>query len=927
MSRAQGVTEAVGSWWRSTASASVLLLRRRLGRDLVLLCTWIVLAACACTIASAGPRLMVHTVDVGAQEAVAQAGPRADLVVQFPVGQQRPWILDKVVAPGDVLRVASQIKDHLPPALQQVSQGTTVTVVSQQTDAAPSEDLSSQSAARLRVSIGLLGDAAARDVTIADGLLPTDGPQSADAPVDVVISTAAAAASSLRVGSVLSLHDSSAGPDARTLPLRIVGVVDRTSPSTGPSPWTDLPGMWHPAGGDGDLSRYVDIVVLTMPNGIEKAADFFGEPLGATVRVRVDPKLFTQKLEERVDSEIEALAVDTSRLVPPTDATIQVSSAFATATAAYAGEARAATAQMSIVLVGVLGVTLAVLILLSRLLVARRVPEILLQRARGASVAAIGIRFLVEAVLASVVALIIGGSLALLVPGPATDSLVPLVLAVAVLAAPVQAVIASGARLGRAAPANRRDRLELDRRRAGRRIALEVTVVALAVAAVVGLGSRGLLQVRTAGVDPLLSMAPLLLAAVVTIVVLRVYRWPVRLVGALARRTRGVLGLLGAVRAQRSMAALPVLALTLAVALTVGSGLLSETVHSGQQDASWQRVGADARGQGAISDRQFQRLATAPGVTAATAFQATTGVHLDLGTATSLVTLLGVDSHYNSALRSLPDIDGVARPTSSAVFDRLQDAPGPSERVPVLVDATVAKRLASKDVAISVNDLDIPVRVVGTAASGPDGYLDGPFMYIDLATLAKRLAQPLTADTVLVMGPGAGHALDAADIPGMKVTTRGAWLTSWNGKAMVAGVQNVLSLSVAALGILAVLALLATVLAGAAERARSLSLLRTLGIPAGLGWWLALSELAPLMIAALLGGAAAGLGMVVFLGPSLGLGVLAGGLYVPQTALSWWFIGAVALAGVMVVAIAVLVEVVMRRRDRLTEVLRVGETV
>jgi putative ABC transport system permease protein len=81
------------------------------------------------------------------------------------------------------------------------------------------------------------------------------------------------------------------------------------------------------------------------------------------------------------------------------------------------------------------------------------------------------------------------------------------------------------------------------------------------------------------------------------------------------------------------------------------------------------------------------------------------------------------------------------------------------------------------------------------------------------------------------------------------------------------------------------------------------------------------------MIAALLGGAAAGLGMVVFLGPSLGLGVLAGGLYVPQTALSWWFIGAVALAGVMVVAIAVLVEVVMRRRDRLTEVLRVGETV
>ncbi len=893
----------------------------------MLLAAWIVLAAFACAIAIAAPRLMVHTVDVGAQEAVAEAGSRADVVVEFPTGVQRPWNLDKVVAPGDVLRVASTITDHLPRALRQVWQGTTVTVLGQQADAEVLGAPSRSNASRLRVAIGLLSDSAERDVTIADGELPTDGPQASDGPVDVIMSTAAAAASGLSVGSELSLHDASAGPDASGLPLRVVGVVDRASPSTGPSPWVDLPGMWHPTGGEGDLSRYVDIVVLTMPNGIEKAANFFGDPLTATVRVRVDPKLFTQKLEERVESEIEALTANNSDLVPPTDAAIQVSSEFAAATAAYAGEARAATAQMSIVLVGVLSVTLLVLILLSRLLVSRRVPEIALERARGASVAAIGIRFLFESVLACVVALGIGAALAAFVPGPSTESLLVVVLVVAVLSGPVQAIAASGARLGRAAPANRRDRLDLDRRRATRRIALEVTVVALAVAAIAGLGSRGLLQSRTAGVDPLLSGAPLLLAAVVAIVVLRVYRWPVRFVGALARRTRGVLGLLGAVRAQRAMAVLPVLALTLAVALTVGSGLLSATVSSGQQDASWQRVGADARAQGAVSAKGVAGIAAAPGVTAVTSFQTSSSVHLDLGTSTSLVTLLGVDGHYNSALRSLPDIDGVARPSPSKVFARLLDAPGASGRVPVLVDSTVAKRLASKDVAISVNDLDIPVRVVGTAASGPDGYLSGPFVYIDLGVLSKRLGQPLRADTTLVMGPGAGKALTAADIPGLRMTTRTGWLASWNGKAMVAGVGNVLGLSVLVLGVLAVLSLLATVLAGAAERARSLSLLRTLGIPAGLGWWLALSELAPLVIAALLGGAAAGLGVVLFLGPSLGLGVLAGGLYVPQTAISWSFMGAVVGAAAVVLAIAVLVEVLLRRRDRLAEVLRVGETV
>ncbi|MEO7123264.1 MAG: hypothetical protein ABI400_09175, partial [Lacisediminihabitans sp.] len=628
----------------------------------------------------------------------------------------------------------------------------------------------------------------------------------------------------------------------------------------------------------------------------------------------------------RVASDIDAITVDNSMLTDSSEATIRVSSGFDAALDGYAAQARAATAQMSIVLVGVLGVTLAALILLSRLLVARRLPEIALERARGASIAAIGVRFLLESLLATVVAVLLGGALTWLVPGSATAVLVVAVIVIAVLAAPVQAVIASSFRLGRAAPANRRDRLELARRSAARRIALEVSVVALAAAAIAGLGSRGLLQGATVGVDPLLSTAPLLLAGVVTIIVLRVYRWPVLFVGALARRTRGVLGLLGAVRAQRAMAALPVLALTLAVALTVGSGLISNTVQSGQQDAAWQRVGAEVRVDGPVGDVTLKRVAAAPGVTAATAFQTSAGVNLDQATATSVVTLLGVDGHYNSVLKSLPDVDGVAQPMSSGVFARLTEA-STSDRLPVLVDPGIADSLVSKNVTLLVNGLDIPVRVVGTAAEGPAGYLTGPFVYVDLGRLSKRLSRHLTADTMLVTGPGAERAVVAAGISPSQVTTRDGWLGAWNRQAMVSGVQNVLSLSIGGLAVLAIIALLAAVLAGAGERARSLSLLRTIGIPAGLGWWLALSELTPLVVAALLGGTAAGLAVIVFLGPSLGLGVLAGGLYAPQPVISWWFIAALVVATAVVLAIAVLVEVLLRRRDRLSEVLRVGETV
>src|SRR5690606_17243716 len=101
------------------------------------------------------------------------------------------------------------------------------------------------------------------------------------------------------------------------------------------------------------------------------------------------------------------------------------------------------------------------------------------------------------------------------------------------------------------------------------------------------------------------------------------------------------------------------------------------------------------------------------------------------------------------------------------------------------------------------------------------------------------------------------------------------------------------------------MALVATVLAWAPSRGVVLSMLRTLGLRSGYGWWLALSELVPVVLAALAGGVLAGTAILVLLGPALGLVTLAGGVGDPPLVIDLLFVLAVAGAAVVLLGIAV----------------------
>ena len=914
---------------RTITAAGPLVVRRRARRDLGLLVVWTALVAFSLLLAVGGPRLLLGTIDAGARQAVARAGSsNVDLTVRAAAGVLGHGSTVAVIDPTDVLKLAAALPHRLPAGLAAVYGGTTVSVLGPETGATLVDG--APTAKNIRIQLGMLTPANSKALALASGSLPPTATHPGD--IDVVLSSVAAKAAGLHVGSVVrvgSFDGSASTAAAQTLDLQVVGVVNQVPTASGPSPWRDLPNMWKPSSTTpSDVVPPIGITVLAQPNDVTRAAGVYSENFVARIGLHLDPAKFTAALESRVATEIAAVTANPQLLEGGSGTNLSVHSDFATALADFPAQERAALAQMSVMVAGVLGVAAAVIILLSRLLVLRRSGEVALERARGSSLLAIAARVFLESLIASIVAAVIGlGVAAVVIPGGFEDvAVLVAVVLVALFAAPVQAVII--ARLlwtGRRAPANRQDRVELEKRGRARRIALEVTVVVLAVAALYSLSNRGLLETRTDGIDPFLAAAPLLFAIVVTIVVLRVYQYPVRLAASLGRRSPGVLGLLGAVRAQRALAVLPLLALTLAVALAVGGGLLISTVETGQVTASWQRIGADVRVEAPVTEADAARVATQPGVTGASASRVSFAVQMATGTSTAFPTMIAVDHRFPDLIDRLPA--GSEDGSDTAILRKLAAATPSTEPLPAVVDSELAKQLVTKDIAIYVGTRHVLVHVIGVTHVQPTGYLSGPFFYVDLASVQQRVGALANAHTLLVTGPGSAAAVSQLHPPRSAVHSRASWLADRRHLALVSGVQTTMLLATGTVALLAMIALIATVLAGARERGRSVALMRTLGMRAGLGWWLSLAELTPVVVAALAGGIVAGVGMVVWLEPSLGLDLLAGGQYIPPPSVSPILIVGLAAAAIILLGISVLAEVAAHRRDKLSEVLRVGETV
>jgi putative ABC transport system permease protein len=872
----------------------------RARRDAGLLATSVAVLATAILLSVALPQLAADAVDRGAQQTVAEVGRAADIEVRAEVGT--PGGQSARVAPATMAALANEILGRLPAPLDELYTSSALTIVGPPVTARPN---GAESLPRLTVQLAYVqGDAAT--VRLESGRLPDSGEG-----LEVALAAAVAEAAGLRLGDELVLSEATSAV--------IVGIVAADDPSH--AVWSDSPQLWAPNA----TATAVSFSALTDLTGIAAAEGLVAAPVTATVRLMPDASRFSSATVASAVAEISVLRVSPSTLAGATGAQLDVRSSLDTATDDFPIRARSAVAQMLILSSGVLGVACAVVLLVTRVVVLRRSAEVALERARGASLAAVVVRSLLESILLAAVAAAIGlGAAAALTDQSAMGLAVVIVIAVGVLAAPVQTalLVRRADRSARRVAANRGDRREVERRAATRRLVVEGFVLVVAGAALFAARSRGLLQSRTDDVDPLLSATPLLVAVAVAVVVLRVYPFVVRLGASLGRRTKGALGTLGAMQAERAVSPLPLAALTLAVALVVSGGLLVETVRTGQVDAAWQRTGAELRLEGSLSSEQVDAVAAAPGVTAASGLLVVHETKVAVGAQSLYATLVAVDESYGEVLRQLPEVAGVA---GAASIDSLFAEVGDDEPLPMLIDASLAKKLDEKVVLTVAGETRevFDAQVVGELETGMGGYDRGPFIYVSKATLGQRVSFSVDATRLLVMGPGAEAA--TAELAAIQ-QSRAQWLDERQSQALVSGVATVMLASTAAVALLALIALVATVLVGSRDRRRSLSLLRTLGVSPRLGWWLALSELAPMVIAALVGGVLSAVAVILVLGPSFGLETLAGGVEPPRLTIAPWVIAAVAIGAAALALLAMLVEVVSHRRDRLSEVLRVGDS-
>ncbi len=917
---------------RSATAAGVLLVWRRARRDGVMLAAWTLTVALAALLAIMGPAHLTATIDAGAREAVASSGSASDLVVGATVDASDDRLQLPTLTPPEIEEEALALVGKFPLAVRETLGEPTVSVTGPPllVTSAEVQPALAVPTTRLRMAPAMLTSQNRDALEVVDGALPTEEDAAPGSPLPVVVSVESARATSLAVGSVISLPITDSGVrEPVALRAEIVGIVrDAWGGPERLSPWRDVAEAWEPSIlSDGD-STLVGIAVMMSPTSADRLIGSQGSSFTGALRYPFDPATVTSERLADAVTESQRL-VDGGGVVASTGVALEVSSGLADAVSDFPGSARATLAELSIIIAGVIGAAGAVLVLTSRLIVARRIPELLLERARGSSLAAIVLRNLAEATITVAIGVLVAAGVAAVIGFGRLADPAPLAIVVGIgLLVGVVQIIAGLISTANASSngVNRRDVIARHRQLRRARLVIELAVIGLAVGSVAALLDRGLLQTSSTGIDPLIATAPLFVAAAVTVVVLRGSGVLARLAVAAAASSRGIAGPVVASRVPRGISVVPLAALTIATALVVGTAIVASTVRAGQVDASWQAVGADVRVEGGVTAPDVELVRAAEGVDAASGF-ATDSAQLAVGTGGTRVTLVAIDREYPGVVALLPAIDGVSDAAASDEFGSVSRAVPDGAPLPVLVDDAIADRLPSEIVTMQVGADDVEVQVVGSLPSRADAAADESRVYVDLAALADRLPSAVGIDSLVAVGEGADAAVARLDLAESVTLTRSGWLDDRRRLPLVAGVEQGMLVGAVALALLALIAVVCTALAGSRERARYLALLRTLGVRSRFGLVLAVLDQVPLMVAALVSGALAGVGTAVVISPALGLEFLTGGLPTPRLAIPPALLPQVFGGVVLVFAIGTLVEVLLRRRDRVSDTIRVGETI
>ncbi|MFI2299720.1 FtsX-like permease family protein, partial [Actinacidiphila glaucinigra] len=549
----------------------------------------------------------------------------------------------------------------------------------------------------------------------------------------------------------------------------------------------------------------------------------------------------------------------------------------------FVRERAAAAPLVLIATVGVGTVAGTVLLMAGGLSATRRRTELRLLRARGSSLTGLCARLLTESAVVVVPCAAAGVLLALLlVPAERTAVSVlagVLVAAVAVPALPLRAVV-----LARRTGPEQRDDL-VQTRPSRRRTVAELTVAVVVTGAVVALRRRGTAE---GGADLLTAAAPVLVAVIGALVLLRLYPLPLRLLSRPAARLRGTVLYLGLARAGRtpSATALPLVAVLVALAVTSFGGSVLTGVEDGRDRAATRAVGGDARIESltTLPEGLDARVRRVHGVLGTSPVRIETGLSTTpAGTSYDLVV---VDPARYAALVAST---GIGAPFPAASLEG--DGTGP---LPAVVSPGLEGEFGTTTTTVQASAGATPVRTVAVRDVTP-AVLGGDFVIISAEGLARTHPEtarsPVQAATALyVTGPRVdGRALDAVAhtaASDLTATLRSRERASFTSSALQTGARRVYLAAVAAGAGYSALALLLSLMVHTPQRKALLSRLRTMGMTSRQRQWIAVLETLPQVLLGALGGILVSLATVPLLRQGVDLTALAFSAGEPVTGVS-----------------------------------------
>ncbi|WP_073216567.1 MULTISPECIES: hypothetical protein [unclassified Streptomyces] len=729
---------------------------------------------------------------------------------------------------------------------------------------------------------------------------------SASRAVQGTVTEETAAALNMKTGSVLRVPTAVGGP----LTVTITGVVAPRDPLGGywsADPLVRSPSLIPDPESPFPQNYWTGTVLLAEDAGpalLTTATDpslFWRFPPDATALTGPDGSRLASVIDSLESGpgllEVRAIAGDTAAVLTGLGHIVEANARMRDAIAAV----------IAVAALGIGSVAAVVLVMAGALIASRRKDELALMRSRGGSLRGIGGRLLAETAVTVVPASALGLLLAVLAVGEARW--LPAALAAAGVGLLVCVALPLRTTLQHIRPALHGAREDMvDARPSRRRTVAELTLLVLAVGAVTALRRRG----TSGGTDLLVSAAPVLVALIAALVLVRLHPLPLRLAARPVARLRGAIGFLALARAGRSSAggALPLLALLLALATAAFGGSVVAGIGDARDDAALTTVGADARVSGAseratLPDALVRTVRDLDGVRSAAPLRVEFGVALPTaaagdggadgrgtedggavtgpaadpggGTATGAraMTLVGVDPASYTRLARTTGVPafpgGLLRATGSAAASEGAES-GPERVLPVIASPAVAARLGRQTHALDTLSGNFSVRVVGTVERVAS-LTTSNFLIVDSASLEQRAPTTL----LLTGAPDPKELRAAADGAGGEfvVQLRSEERARYVDTPMQAGAQRIYLAAVAAGAGYALLAVLLSLLRTAPERRTLLARLRTMGLTTGQGRRLLAFEATPQALLAAGGGLLTGWAAIVLLSPGVDLVPLA----------------------------------------------------